>query len=99
MGRDLTEFLAHDFSESRLIGEEFFQVLYRGSKLIRLLLDVETRELGESPEWHFKDVVGLDFGEIENFHQSSARRGGVITFPDDLDYFIDVKDRDEQSLK
>ncbi len=62
-----------------------------------LLLEFGARELGESPQRHVQDVVGLDLAERERGHQLLARGIGVGRCPDDLDDLVEVIEGDQQA--
>ncbi|CAB5019368.1 unannotated protein [freshwater metagenome] len=65
---------------------------------VRLLLELESRELREASQRHVEDVVGLRVAEVEDGHEPIARRSSVIRFANDLDNLIDVEDCDEQAF-
>ncbi len=50
-------------------------------------------------EGHFQDGVGLDFGQLEPFHQGGARRFGGARGLDEGDHLVDVIEGDEKPLQ
>src|SRR6185437_13421043 len=64
-------------------------------ELIALLFQLQTRELGESPQWQLENVVGLDLAQVEDLHQPRARTCGVVAGADHRDDLVDIEDRDE----
>ena len=65
---------------------------------VRLLLELESRELREASQRHVEDVVGLRIAEVEDGHEPVARCSSVIRFANDLDNLVDVEDCDEQAF-
>ncbi len=66
--------------------------------MIRLLIQLNSRKLGEPSQGHFQNIIRLNFSEVKNFHQTSSCCRGVVTVADHLNYFIDVSNGNEQAI-
>ena len=97
-GRHRSEFLGNGSAQQGRVGKDRAQGVDLAREVIALLLQFQPGELGQAAQLQVEDVGRLQLGQVEDAHQPALGGGGVVGGADELDHFVDVKDRDEQAL-
>ncbi len=75
---DLEQLLLDERADLLGVSQQGLQVPDPREQLLVLGLELLARELGEAPQRHVQDVVGLDLAELELLHQLGPRLLGVL---------------------
>ena len=80
------------------VAEDLPQVFDRGLQFVALSFELNAGELRQAAQLQVEDVGRLDFGEVEDVHQPGASLCCIVRGADQLHNFVNVEDRNEQTL-
>ena len=78
--------------------QDFFELGDGAAQLIGLGFQFQARKLGQAAQPQLQDVFRLGLGEVENLHQATLGRGGVIRSANHFDNFVQVQHRYQQAV-
>jgi hypothetical protein len=95
---DVGELGGDQAAQPLVVGEDRVELLDRGDELVALSFQLQTREPGEPPQGHVKDVRRLHLGEVEDLHEPLAGGLRVVAAADELDHLVDVEQSQHETL-
>ena len=98
-GLDFQQFGLDDAEPEFAAGQQALEVIDQLHQFIVFVLEVLNGQAGQLIQPHVEDGVGLDLGESETCDQGGLRFFAVAGRADDLDHFVDVADRDQQTFQ
>ena len=86
----------HQIFQSPCEPENLLQRLLLLALFVELLLDFDVLELGQLPQPHLENVLGLALGQLERLDQLGL---GIVGIADDLDHLVHVEQHDHAPLE
>ncbi len=96
---DLRQLQLDDLFPSFFPGENIFQVFNGLQQSFVLLFYFKSLQSDEALQAHFQDGLGLQIAQAETAHQAGVRLFDRLRIADQLDDFIEVIQRDQQSFE
>ena len=96
---DLLKLILEDLAYLALVVKDCTQLCNDNCELCDSILDLLTLESGELTECHLDDSLCLRLGETESLYKSELCRGNGRRRLDNLNYLVDIVDRDLVALE
>ncbi len=96
---DVFDLVGDQLQQLALIGQDLTKARDVGLDLLVLVLDLAALQRSQAAQRQVEDRLGLDLAQLEAVHQLVAGGLGVLRGANQLDYRVEILERDQQAFQ